>query len=84
MVARARETVDKIRQQAEKEGIRAEAVVREGEPYKAITTLAGELPADVIVMGSQGRRGWSKLLMGSVTERTIGYSPCPVLIRHPA
>ena len=84
MVTKAKGAVDKIQQQAEKAGVRAEAIVKEGEPYKAITTLAGKLAADVIVMGSQSRRGWSKLLMGSVTERTIGYSPCPVLVRHPA
>jgi nucleotide-binding universal stress UspA family protein len=83
MVTKAKETVDKIRQQAEKSGVKAEAVVKEGEPYKAITTFADETRVDVIVMGSQSRRGWSKLLMGSVTERTIGYAPCPVLIRHP-
>lgn len=84
MVTKAKEKVDKIQQQAEKAGVKAEAIVKEGEPYKAITTFARESPADVIVMGSQSRRGWSKLLMGSVTERTIGYSPCPVLIKHPS
>jgi nucleotide-binding universal stress UspA family protein len=83
MVMKAKSMVEKIRQQAEQAGVKAAAVVKEGEPYKAITALAGEIQADVIVMGSQGRRGLSKVLMGSVTERTIGYSPCPVLIRHP-
>jgi nucleotide-binding universal stress UspA family protein len=84
MVTKAKETVDKIQQQAEKAGVKAEAIVKEGEPFRTITTFAKETPVDVIVMGSQGRRGWSKLLMGSVTERTIGYSPCPVLIKHPS
>lgn len=84
MVTKAKETVDKIQQQAAKAGVKAEAIVKEGEPYKAITTFAVETPVDVIVMGSQSRRGWGKLLMGSVTERTIGYSPCPVLIKHPS
>lgn len=83
MVIKAKAMVDKIRQQAEKAGVKAETVVKEGEPYKAITAHATTIPADVIVMGSQGRRGLRKILMGSVTERTIGYSPCPVLIRHP-
>jgi nucleotide-binding universal stress UspA family protein len=83
MVTKAKAMVDKIQRQAEKAGIKAAAVVKEGEPYKAITALAGEIQADVIVMGSQGRRGLRKVLMGSVTERSIGYSPCPVLVRHP-
>jgi nucleotide-binding universal stress UspA family protein len=84
MVTKAKETVDRIQQQAEKAGVKAEAIVKEGEPFRKITTFAKETPVDVIVMGSQSRRGWSKLLMGSVTERTIGYSPCPVLIKHPS
>jgi nucleotide-binding universal stress UspA family protein len=83
MVIKAKSMVEEIRQQAEQAGVKAKAVVKEGEPYKAITALAAEIPADVIVMGSQSRRGLSKVLMGSVTERVIGYSPCPVLIRHP-
>ena len=84
MVTKAKAMVERIQQQAEKAGVEATAVVKEGEPYRAITALAGKIQADVIVMGSQGRRGLSKVLMGSVTERTIGYSPCPVLVRHPA
>jgi nucleotide-binding universal stress UspA family protein len=39
---------------------------------------------DVIVVGSYGRTGLKKLLMGSVTERVIGDSPCPILVvKHP-
>jgi len=35
---------------------------------------------DLIIMGSHGRTGLKKLLMGSVTERVIGQSPCPILV----
>jgi len=35
---------------------------------------------DMIVMGSHGRTGLSKLLMGSVAERVISLAPCPVLV----
>lgn len=83
MVTKAKAMIDMIQQKAEDAGVETAGVVKEGEPYKAITALAGKIQADVIVMGSHGRRGLSKILMGSVTERTIGYSPCPVLIRHP-
>jgi nucleotide-binding universal stress UspA family protein len=83
MVTKAKAMIDMIQQKAEDAGVETAGVVKEGEPYKAITTLAGKIQADVIIMGSHGRRGLSKILMGSVTERTIGYSPCPVLIRHP-
>jgi len=35
---------------------------------------------DLIVMGSHGRTGLSKLLVGSVTERVIGHAPCAVMV----
>ena len=54
-----------------------------GNLVEAIQTYSEAKQIDLIVMGSHGRRGLGKVLMGSVTERTIGYSPCPVLIRHP-
>ena len=83
LVTKARKKAEAVVKKAEEAGVKAGAVVREGEPYEAITSFAREAPSDIIVMGSQSRRGLSKLLMGSVTERTIGYAPCPVLVRHP-
>jgi nucleotide-binding universal stress UspA family protein len=72
-----------LKDRAAEKGISVETVVKEGEPYRAITALAEKVPASVIVMGSEGRRGLRKMLMGSVTEKVIGYAPCPVLVRHP-
>ena len=56
--------------------------VRAGLPEKEILDIAGDFKADLIVMGTHGRTGLSHLLMGSVTERTIGYAECPVLVVH--
>jgi nucleotide-binding universal stress UspA family protein len=69
-----------IRDIAEKEGIAFEGLVREGKPYEAIIAAAGEKNIDLIVVGSHGRTGFEKLLMGSVTERVIGLSPCAILV----
>ena len=44
------------------------------------TRNAGEWQAGLIVMGSHGRTGHKRLLMGSVTERVVGQAPCPVLV----
>ncbi|MCL5063444.1 MAG: universal stress protein, partial [Nitrospirae bacterium] len=41
---------------------------------------AKEQNANAIVMGSHGRTGLKRLLMGSVTEKVIGYASCPVLV----
>ncbi len=51
-----------------------------GPAYRAIVELAGEWQAGLIVMGSHGRTGHKRLLMGSVTERVVGQAPCPVLV----
>ena len=80
LVEASRGFVEEVRKKAEAEGVGAEPVVREGETYQVITELAKKSAADVIVMGSHGRTGVKRLLMGSVTEKVIGYAPCPVLV----
>ncbi|MCA1765830.1 MAG: universal stress protein [Desulfobulbaceae bacterium] len=54
----------------------------QGEPHAAITKLADELGVTAIVMSTHGKTGIRRLLMGSVTQRTIGYANCPVLVVH--
>ncbi len=80
LINKARGYVEDVKRQAEVAGIKAETFVREGETYKAILDLAKEQNANAIVMGSHGRTGLKRLLMGSVTEKVIGHAPCPVLI----
>ena len=80
LIAKARGYVDAAKKQAEAAGLKAETVVREAETYEAIVELAQAQKADIIVVGSHGRTGLKRLLMGSVTEMVIGYAPCPVLV----
>jgi len=72
--------VEEIVDQAKSQNIAASGLVLEGSPYGAIVALAEEDKASLIVMGSHGRTGLKRLLMGSVTERVIGHAPCPVLV----
>ena len=53
--------------------------IREGDPWREIERVAGELPADLVVMGTHGRKGLSHLVLGSVTEKVMHRVPCPVL-----
>jgi nucleotide-binding universal stress UspA family protein len=56
----------------------------EGEPVAEILRMARESGCDLIVMGTHGRSGIGRLLMGSVAEQVIRQAPCPVLtIRAP-
>lgn len=65
---------------AEKEGLKAEAILAKGEPYDQIVHNAETKRVDLIVLGNYGRRGTKRILIGSVTERVIEYAPCPVLV----
>ena len=56
-----------------------ETLVVEGSVTGEITRLARELPADLLVMGTHGRSGFDRLLLGSVTEKMLRKAPCPVL-----
>lgn len=60
--------------------LETEGQVAEGRPDEAIIKTAESLGADLIVVGSKGRTGLAKILLGSVAERVIGHATCPVLV----
>jgi nucleotide-binding universal stress UspA family protein len=72
------EAVDYVLQAAKEAGIEAEVSVKEGTPVKVI--LEESEKYDIIVMGTLGRTGMSKLLMGSVAERVVRAASCPVMV----
>ena len=82
LVAKAKEKLALIEQKGKEAGVTIKTLVKEGEAYEQITSLAQKSNIDLIVMGSHGKMGLQRLLMGSVTERTIGYATCPVLVVH--
>ncbi len=53
-------------------------LVRQGHPRQVILEVAEEIKADVIVMGTHGRRGVSHLFIGSVAEHVVRHAPVPV------
>ncbi len=78
--------MDEVVKQAERNSIAPLPFLKEGEAFEEITKLARERKANLIIMGSHGRTGFKKLLMGSVTEKVIGNATCPVLVvkaEHP-
>ena len=63
----------------------AAAKLATGEPTDAILNAARELGADLIVIGTHGRSGVRRMLLGSVAESVLRAAPCPVLaIRSPS
>jgi|SRR5208283_995347 nucleotide-binding universal stress UspA family protein len=63
-----------------KAGVKGSSLVAEGRPFERIVQVAKESKVDLIVMGTYGRKGADRLLIGSVAERVIGYASCPVLV----
>jgi universal stress protein A len=61
-------------------GLEAESILRVGNPYEEIVNVAKELGVDLIVIGSHGSAGLSRLLLGSTADRVLQYAPCPVLV----
>ncbi len=83
LIIKLRGFLDKVVGQAAALGLKAEGVVKNGEAAEAITELARDCQADLIVIGSHGRTGLRRLLMGSTTEKVIADAPCPVLVVKP-
>src|SRR4030042_2801784 len=76
----AKESIDMVREVAEREGIKVEALTLKGKPYEIIVKTAKQKNAGLIVVGSHGKTGVERLLMGRVTERVIGHSGTAVLV----
>jgi nucleotide-binding universal stress UspA family protein len=76
----AKNNVKKIVELAEKEGVKTEGLTVKGKPHEAILETSKQKRADLIIVGSHGRTGLDRLLMGSVAERIIGHSESAVLI----
>ena len=55
-----------------------------GRPFEGICGLARNLGIDLIVTSTRGHTGIKHLMLGSTAERVVRYSPCPVLVMHPA
>jgi len=57
--------------------------LRVGDPAAQIARLALDVDADLVVIGSHGRRGISRMIVGSVAEKTIRLAPCAVMVVKP-
>ena len=65
-------------------GVPVESVVRFGDPVALILDEAEAFGADLIVVGTAGRSGIGRALLGSVAERVFGKAPVPVMLVRPA
>jgi len=68
-----------VEQRLEGQGVEVVSHITPSYPAEAVSELAKEIDADLIVMGTRGATGLQHILLGSVAERTLRMAPCPVL-----
>lgn len=76
----AQAILEKTAKVFEDAGIKAETVVRRGDPGREIAELAREGGFDHIIMGTRGAGALGGLIFGSVAQKVVQLAPCPVLL----
>ena len=76
----AEEATEYVADAAEEAGLDYEEHIRVGEPARAIRKFVEENDIDLVVMGSHGRSGLSRVILGSVAEKVLRRTHLPVLI----
>ena len=76
----AREDLEEIIRSEREKGVEVQAEVQIGTPSEIILDRAEELDVNLVILGSHGKTGLSRLLMGSVAESVVRKAKCPVLI----
>lgn len=72
-----------IERRTEVTAVPHEAVVKFGEPWQVVSEVVSDKNIDLIVMGTRGRGGFSKLFLGSTAEKAMRHACCPVLTVGP-
>ena len=78
------EQLEKAAKALQQQGVRVIHKMCEGHPAHEVIALAKKEKADCIVISTHGRSGISQLVFGSVAERVVRLSPCPVLTVRPS
>ena len=76
------DAVSDVEAAANEAGVDVETTVLRGTPHRVILDYADDNDIDCIVMGTHGRRGLDRYLLGSVTERVVRMADVPVLTVH--
>jgi nucleotide-binding universal stress UspA family protein len=74
----------KVVRDARSAGVTAEFMVWEGDPGSSIATAAEAEQADLVVVGTRGRSGAGRMLLGSVSDHVVRHAACPVLVVRPS
>ena len=64
------------------DGVKISPIIREGSPANVILEVAVEEDIDLIVIGSSGKSGFDRFILGSVSDKVVNAAKCPVLVVH--
>ena len=76
------DNIKEFEEMDETSGIKFHGIIREGSPAKTILEVAKEEDIDLIVIGSSGKSGFDRFIMGSVAEKVVNAAKCAVLVIH--
>jgi nucleotide-binding universal stress UspA family protein len=82
-LAADRAALEELRSRIGGRGVEVSHVIADGFADNALVELAGEMGADLIVVGTHGRTGLRRFLMGSIAERVVRLAGCSVLVARP-
>jgi len=80
MWAKAREAIARASKTLDNAGFQVTTAIEEGDPRSELIDAASEWHADLVMVGSHGRTGLDRLLLGSVSEAVARHAPCSVQI----
>lgn len=78
-----RKRLEALAGEVRQNGVVVHLILKEGTPFREIPKVVKEVSADLIVLGTHGRTGLDRFMMGSVAERVARRAPCPILLVKP-
>ncbi|MCL4532950.1 MAG: universal stress protein [Deltaproteobacteria bacterium] len=82
LLAEEKPVLSRLKEEAEKNGIKVNTVLTRGEPVNVVLNEIKEGGFDLIVMGTHGKKGLTRLVLGSMAESIVRQSQIPVLLYH--
>lgn len=82
LIEEEKPVLSKLKDECEKKGVKVKTVLTHGEPVSVILETIKEGGHDLIIMGTHGKTGLTRLVLGSIAENVVRKSDIPVLLYH--